>query len=168
MTLKGDEPILVSTCLTGLPARYDGGETANRELLRLLEGWAWVPVCPEQMGGLPIPRPPNTILDLQGREAADGYDVLKGRARVVDSGGDRTGEFVRGGRAVSALAGILGAKIALLRKNSPSCGSVPGTGSDGSPRPIGVTAALLMDQGLKVLEVDGQGVGEAVRKLLSR
>ncbi len=161
-------PILVSTCLTGLPARYDGGEIPNRELLRLLEGRAWVPVCPEQLGGLPIPRPPNSFVDPPDGGKADGFSVLQGRGRIVDSNGDRTGAFVKGAESALGLARILGVQTALLRKNSPSCGSVPGVGSDGTPRPIGVAAALLMKNGIRVLEVDGEGVAPEVREFLSR
>ena len=166
MIIPRDEPILVSTCLTGLPARYDGKEIANQELLALLQGRAWVPVCPEQLGGLPIPRPPNSIVGPADPEPANGLDVLQGRARIMDPEGDRTAEFVKGARAAYALARMIGAKVALMRKNSPSCGSILGTGSDGTPRPIGVAAALFMDSGIRVFEVDGEGVAPEVRRLL--
>ena len=168
MNHPGQAPLLVSTCLTGLPARYDGGRAANRELLELLRGRAWVPVCPEQLGGLPIPRPPNSFQDPEEGPPADGFSVLQGRGRIVDPGGERTEAFIAGARAALELARMVGARAALLRKNSPSCGSVLGTGSDGTPRPIGVAAALLMESGLAVLEVDGEGVGPEVREFLSR
>ena len=175
MAFDGNQPILVSACLTGLPARYDGGEIANKELLRLLEGRAWVPVCPEQLGGLPIPRPPNSIVgpgnpDPDELDPADGYAVLKGRAKVMDPEGERTAEFVKGAQAVYALARIMGAKTALFRKNSPSCGSILGTGSDGGARPIGVAAALLMERGAEGFrggrpgsQPRGGGVSEPLR-----
>lgn len=161
-------PILVSTCLTGLPARYDGGRIANSELLDLLKGRAWVPVCPEQLGGLPIPRPPNSFVDPEEGPPADGLSVLRGRGRIVDRDGDRTEDFIAGARAALELARMVGARVALLRKNSPSCGSVLGTGSDGTPRPIGVAAALLTENGIRVLEVDGEGIGPEVREFLDR
>ncbi len=164
--LRKDIPVLVSTCLTGLPARYDGGEIVNEELLALLKDRPWIPVCPEQLGGLPIPRPPNSIVGPAGAHPADGFNVLKGEARIADANGDRTAQFVKGAQAAYALARMVGAEVALFRKNSPSCGSIPGTGSDGTPRPIGVAAALLMERGLKVYEVDGQGVVSEVRELL--
>ena len=160
------KPLLISTCLTGLPARYDGREVAHQELLRLLDGLAWIPVCPEQMGGLPIPRPPNSIIDPKTGRPADGSAVLKGEARVVDREGDRTAEFIKGARAVLKLAELTGAGAALLQKNSPSCGPRWGTGSDGGPRPTGVTAALLMEAGLTVYEVGPEGLSDQVRRLL--
>lgn len=149
--------ILVSACLVGLPTRYDGRVEVNEELLRLLAGWAWVPVCPEQLGGLPTPRPPATIVTPDRSEPADGAEVLSGRA-VILADGDRSQEFVKGARATLELAGLVKAETALLRKHSPSCGCREGTGSDGSPRPRGVTAALLEKQGLRLFEVDSQGV----------
>ncbi|MBW1712383.1 MAG: DUF523 domain-containing protein [Deltaproteobacteria bacterium] len=161
-----NRPLLVSACLTGLPARYDGLAKTNTQLLRLLEGRAWLPVCPEQLGGLATPRPACTIV---GRTAeADGRAVLAGRARVVDlTGQDRTGEFLRGAEAVLDLARRTGAGTALLKSLSPSCGPVKRTGSDGRLRPMGVTAALLQEAGLQVLEVDQEGVSQEVRRLLS-
>jgi len=85
---------------------------------------------------------------------------------VVDPRGDRTGEFIKGARAVLGLARLSGARAALLRKNSPSCGSRWGEGSDGGPRPTGVAAAMLMEAGLTVLEVDAQGLSAEVRRFL--
>ena len=84
----------------------------------------------------------------------------------MDLDGDRTAEFVKGARAALDLARMVGAKVALMRKNSPSCGSILGIGSDGTPRPIGVAAALFMSGGIKVFEVDGEGVTPETRRLL--
>ena len=50
--------ILVSACLLGCPCRYDGASKPHPEVLALAERHALVPVCPEQLGGLPTPRPP--------------------------------------------------------------------------------------------------------------
>lgn len=51
--------ILVSACLLGVPCRYDGASKAHGDVVRLAEaGHVLIPVCPEQLGGLPTPRPP--------------------------------------------------------------------------------------------------------------
>ena len=53
--------ILVSACLIGLCTRYDGGHSQNENVLALAKRHILVPVCPEQLGGLPTPRPPCEI-----------------------------------------------------------------------------------------------------------
>ncbi|NIQ97595.1 MAG: DUF523 domain-containing protein, partial [Desulfuromonadales bacterium] len=52
-------PILVSTCLLGIPTRYDGGAKRNERVIDYLRrnDFVPVPVCPEQLAGLPTPRP---------------------------------------------------------------------------------------------------------------
>ena len=47
---------LVSACLVGLCTRYDGCSKQNQACLPLLLQFDWIPVCPEQLGGLPTPR----------------------------------------------------------------------------------------------------------------
>ena len=50
--------ILVSACLLGRPCRYDGTARGLDGLGELLRDHTVVPICPESMGGLTIPRPP--------------------------------------------------------------------------------------------------------------
>jgi len=103
-----------------------------------LEGRNWIPVCPEQLGGLPTPRTPA---DLVG---GDGHDVLAGRAAVIDrQGRDVTQQFISGARQCLEIARARNVTTALLKAGSPSCGLTPATG---------VTAALLADHGIKVVE----------------
>ncbi len=147
-TNRADPPLLLSACLAGLPTRYDGGHRWDGDLLDALDlaGIRWVPVCPEQLGGLPTPRPACRLTGGGGRE------VLDGLARVVDETGvDRTAAFAAGARAVLGLARRLGCRRAVLQDGSPSCGprrvhrdaaTVPGQG---------VTAACLAREGIEVL-----------------
>ncbi|MDW7771549.1 MAG: DUF523 domain-containing protein [Desulfobulbaceae bacterium] len=129
---------LVSACLVGLCTRYDAGSNKSAACLELVKESTWIPVCPEQLGGLPTPR---NAADLVG---GDGNDVLAGRARVVTrSGVDVTCQFVHGARQCLAVALAQNIATALLKAKSPSCGL--------SPRP-GVTAALLQQHGIKVIE----------------
>ncbi|RKZ23820.1 DUF523 domain-containing protein, partial [bacterium] len=53
--------ILVSACLIGLPTRYNGKDAKREEVLKLAEGECLLPLCPEQLGGLPTPRPRATL-----------------------------------------------------------------------------------------------------------
>lgn len=107
-----------------------------------------IPVCPEQLGGLTTPRLPAEIKD------GGGQDVLDGLARVVDKEGtDVTDQFIKGAYETLKLARLLGARKAILKEKSPSCG--PGKIYDGNFKGnlidgSGVTAALLRSNGIEV------------------
>ncbi len=141
-------PVLVSACLAGRRCRYDGTDRRDERIVRMVDEGEAVPFCPEESVGLPVPRPPCEIA------GGDGADVLAGRARVVQSGGaDITELFVKGAHKAVAAAQKSGATRAILKTNSPSCGTgriYDGTFS-GTLRPgMGVTAALLDRDGLVV------------------
>ena len=55
--------IAISSCLLGEPCRYDGRSCPSEaaRLLQGLDGVELVPVCPEVLGGLPVPRPPSEV-----------------------------------------------------------------------------------------------------------
>ena len=139
---------LVSACLLGLPTRYDGGDNRCPSLLRLGRRCRLIPVCPEQLGGLPTPRRPAEIC------GGDGHAVLRGEAAVKDSAGrDVTEQFLRGAAAALKLARLFGAAGAILQWGSPSCGSgLIRDGSFSGRRRVGdgVTAALLKRHGIPV------------------
>lgn len=99
--------MLISACLLGVNCRYDGNSQTLPELSRLMERYELIPVCPEQLGGLPTPRTPSERRD--GRVVArDGKDV--------------TEAFSRGAFQVCRIARLYGAELALLKARSPSCG----------------------------------------------
>jgi uncharacterized protein YbbK (DUF523 family) len=141
-------PLIVSACLVGLRTRLDGRARSFPHVLALASRYCLIPVCPEQLGGSPTPRPPAEIF--QGA----GEDVLDGRARVVTAeGDDLTDVHLRGATEVLGVARLSGATAALLKARSPSCGV--GTTYDGTfshrLRPgSGVTAALLAREGLEL------------------
>ena len=150
-------PILVSACLLGRACRYDGGHCRHEGVVRFLAGRVIVPVCPESLGGLVIPRPPAEIA------GGDGRDVLAGRARVLDrEGRDVTAAFRRGAEATLARAEACGAKAAILKERSPSCGVrwiYDGTFSRTLRPGLGVAAALLAGRGIVLAseeEVEGE------------
>lgn len=142
--------ILISACLLGRPVRYDGnGKRLDDPSLDVWQAEGrLVPVCPELMGGLPVPRPAAEIA------GGSGADVLDGRAHVVaDTGEDVTAAFVAGAEAVLDLARQFGCAYALLIDRSPSCGSLhiyDGTFSGRRVDGAGVTAALLSAHGIAV------------------
>ncbi len=140
-----EEHVLVSACLLGVRCRYDGETAEDTGLLAELRGKCVVPVCPEQLGGLPTPRSPSEIT------AGDGRDVLAGRSRVVNEDGeDVTAAFVRGAQETLRLARLFGCKRAILKSRSPSCG-LGQIYRDGELVPgDGVTVALLKASGIQV------------------
>ena len=54
-------PIAVSACLLGEPCRYDGKSRPCEDVLKLHDACEMVPVCPEVLGGLPVPHAPCEI-----------------------------------------------------------------------------------------------------------
>ncbi|MDN5347962.1 MAG: hypothetical protein PWP65_1526 [Clostridia bacterium] len=144
----GEQPVLVSACLLGFKCKYNGGHNAVPDLIKMHAEGRAVPVCPEQLGGLPTPRPPAEI------QGGEGRDVLSGRARVKDrEGKDVTEAFIRGAMETLKLAQKINARVAILKEKSPSCGSTQiydGTFTGQLQPGAGVTAALLTGHGLKV------------------
>ena len=129
---------LVSACLVGLCTRYDGKAKENPECMGRLANAAWIPFCPEQLGGLPTPR---EAADISG---GNGSDVLAGKAQVLTkSGADLTREFILGAEQVLLIARSQHIDGVFLKARSPSC-AVNGT--------IGVTAALLKTEGYQLTE----------------
>lgn len=131
--------ILVSACLLGCPCRYDGTAKADPRVLALMERHTLIPVCPEQLGGLPTPRLPS-----ERREGG-----------VFDRGGkDVAAQYRQGAEEVLRLARLYGCTHAVLKERSPSCGS--GQIYDGSFSHVlvpgsGVAAELLAQNGITVL-----------------
>ena len=140
---------LVSACLLGMPSAYDGQGRLVAELLALAAQGRVVPVCPEMAGGLPTPRPAAEIV------GGSGEDVLEGRARVITiEGQDVTDAYVQGAQATLAAARRCGARLAVLKAHSPSCGSSQIYDGSHAGRRMpgqGVTAALLRRAGLQVV-----------------
>ncbi|MDQ7772623.1 MAG: DUF523 domain-containing protein [Elusimicrobiales bacterium] len=140
------ETLLVSACLLGVRCRYDGGEEYLPEVARLMERYDLVAVCPEALGGMPAPRTPAEIRG----------------ARVVSiDGEDRTEKFRLGAERALELARKFGARKALLKSRSPSCGSgrvYDGTFSGNLAPGKGVAAALLEEEGIEVFSEHGIAV----------
>lgn len=131
--------IMVSSCLLGIHAKYDGTLTNKNDLLmKYCHLGKYLPVCPEQMGGLPTPRPPVEIT---------------GGAAINNIGQDVTAQFKKGAEQCLYLATIFNVKAAVLKERSPSCGVRKI--NDGSFSQVvrdgkGITAALLSEKGIPV------------------
>lgn len=139
------ETVIVSACLLGVNCRYDGGHAYCPEVFDELSQHHFIPVCPEQLGGLPTPRLPARI------EGGDGTDVWHGTAKVINQAGEEvTQAFQKGALETLAIAQVAKAKRAILKDRSPSCGSQFIYGAEGLTKGIGVTAALLAKNGMAV------------------
>ena len=53
--------ILVSACLLGQNCKYNGGNNYSEKVMEFVTGHEVIAVCPESLGGLPIPRVPSEI-----------------------------------------------------------------------------------------------------------
>lgn len=139
---------LISACLAGCECRYDGKASTIKIFVEMVEQGEAIFVCPEQIGGLSTPRPPAEIA------GGDGEDVLDGKAKVVtNTGEDVTDQFMKGAYEALRAAKLVGAKEAILKESSPSCGSAKiydGTFSACKVTGNGVTAALLKRHGIHV------------------
>ena len=136
------EALLISACLLGTNCKYNGGNNALPQdvLAALRQRYRLIPVCPEAAGGLPTPRTPSE---------------RRGDRVITRDERDVTAEYRRGAELAGKLAVRFDAHAALLKANSPSCGS--GTVYDGSfsGRLVsgdGVTAEYLKSKNLIILK----------------
>jgi uncharacterized protein YbbK (DUF523 family) len=106
--------VLISACLLGKNCRYNGGHSQLNELNKL--DVEWIPVCPEESGGLGTPRP---SAEMQG----SAEDILNGKGKVLTNKGKNvTQEFIRGADKSLQSGFEVGVKTAILKSKSPSCG----------------------------------------------
>lgn len=119
---------LCSACLLGIRCLYNRRSKPNAKILELAKREVLIPVCPEQLGGLPTPRAPSHKV---------GEKVINNRKEDV------TKQFERGSEAVLEIAKIFGIREAILKQSSPSCGS--------KKEEEGVTTLLLRKNGIKVI-----------------
>lgn len=130
---------MVSSCLLGYPCRYNGTAVSFVAGEKVLQIFDVIPVCPEQMGGLPTPRLPSEKV---------------GSKVITRAGDDVTKAFEEGARIALEKARQSGCTTALLMERSPSCGLgmiYDGSFSSQLIPGNGIFAQLLLDEGFKVL-----------------
>lgn len=135
---------VVSACLLGANCKYNGGNNDNEAVKDFCEGHKILAVCPETAGGLKAPRPPAEQIDgrVMNRESEDVTEYFRRGAEICLE------------KVLAAQAGGDTAELAILKANSPSCGSgriydgtFTGTLTDGD----GLFARMLKEQGIKVI-----------------
>ena len=131
--------IVISACLAGVNCRYDGKNNRIEQVCSLVSLKKALPLCPEQLGGLPTPRLPSEISE----------------GRVLNKNGDDvTKAFRKGAEEALKICLMAGCKKAILKSKSPSCGF--GAIYDGSFKKRllpgkGVFAALLESYGIEII-----------------
>lgn len=132
--------IVVSACLLGENCKYNGGNNYSPTVAEFIKGREVIPVCPERLAGLGIPREPIEIVDGVVRRK-DGTSVDDALRKAVEQ----------------ILAQLEGQDIecVILKSRSPTCGvkqvydgTFSGTLVDG----MGVLAAALREKGYKVID----------------
>ena len=134
--------IVVSACLLGENCKYNGGNNFSSVVAEFVRGREVIPVCPERLAGLGIPREP--------------IEIVEGVVRRKD--GTSVDEALRDA-IKKILAQLEGQDIecVILKSRSPTCGvkqvydgTFSGTLVDG----MGVLAAALQQKGYKVIDCE--------------
>ena len=132
--------VVVSACLLGENCKYNGGNNFSPEIAKALESREVIPVCPEKLAGLGIPRPPIEIVDgvVRRKDGTSVDDALR--------------------EAVQTILDLLKEQeieCAILKSRSPTCGvkqvhdgTFTGTLVDG----MGILAEALQKNGYFVVD----------------
>lgn len=128
--MKEKENALFSLCFLGVPCRYHGRSVPSPAKFKNLSAeYNLIPVCPEQMGGLPTPRPGAPLKNKNGLS-------LKNTL-----GQDVSANFIAGANYALGVARLYECKKAFLCEGSPSCDKE------------GFTGELLRQNGITVINL---------------
>ncbi len=137
--------ILLSACLAGIPCRYDGSAAPEPMAVKLFQAGEGIALCPEELGGLPTPRPDAEFC------GGAGEDVLDGKAQILRGNGEDVTEcFIAGAGAVLRIVKDLGLSEAVFKARSPACGRGKVYCGGKLVTGNGVCTALLLRHGCKV------------------
>ena len=143
---------MISACLAGENCKYNGGNNFDEKLMGLLNGHDVIAVCPEVLGGLPVPRAPGEICS----------GVVKNpNGTSVDA------QYRHGAEKALEIARNEKVSFAILQPRSPSCGVgrvYDGTFSRNLVDGNGVFASKLIENGITAVNADRI---EEIEKLLN-
>lgn len=136
--------ILASGCLYGWHCRYDAVDLpcTDERFLKWKEEGRLIPVCPEVFGGLDTPRPDSQRV---------------GDKVMACTGKDVTAEYEAGAQEALRLAEEYDVAFAVMKEDSPSCGSkyiYDGTFTDTKIKGYGRAVQLLIEAGFRVFDED--------------
>ena len=130
--------IIVSACLAGVECRYNGQQYSIPEVVEMVKKGQAIPLCPEILGGLEIPRPKVE---------------QRGGRILAENGQDLTQQYEAGGEKALQIAKLVNCKKAILKSKSPTCGCgmiYDGTFSGELIHGDGIFCALLKKAGIPV------------------
>ena len=134
--------VLVSACLLGENCKYNGKNNYDQNVVDFLQGHEIIPVCPEVLGGLPVPRCPA--------------EIVAGTVMTKD-GRNVHREFCEGASIALRCALEEQADLAVLQPRSPSCGVRQVYDGSFSGRLVagqGIFAGMLAKTGIQMLEAE--------------
>ena len=134
--------IMVSACLLGENCKYNGQNNYSEKLTTFLKDHTVIPVCPEVLGGLPIPRSSCEIVN---------NEVLS------KDGKSFTNEYLKGANMALDIARKEKVDLMILQSRSPSCGVnqiYDGTFSGNKIKGHGIFANLAINEGYKVMDIE--------------
>lgn len=134
--------IAVSACLLGRNVKYNGKNNFSSKLVEKLKGLEIIEICPEVLGGLPVPRDPAEIVD--------GKVITKNWVSVDN-------EFRKGAQKALDIIKKEGVDLVVLQSRSPSCGKgyiYDGTFSSKLIKGDGIFVRLLEENGIKAIDVE--------------
>ena len=140
LSYKYDKKILVSACLMGDKVRYDGSGVYNKLFGELIKN-DYIKVCPEVLGGLPIPRPSCEIKD----------------GKIWNINGENLTEAFEAGAKLTrkiALENLV--EIAIMKEKSPSCGKeyiYNGNFEGKLIKGMGFASAELIKEKIKIINI---------------
>lgn len=143
------ERILISSCLIGLKTRYDGKDSFDRRLKKLHDKIIFIPVCPEILGGLSVPRLPASIYGEDGASIWEKNGCVLQNERT-----DVTVQFRKGALLSLDFASFLNVKTIILKDGSPSCGIFTTNSLFKRKKGIGITAYVLRENGFVIETVE--------------
>ena len=132
----------VSACLLGKNVKYNGKNNFSPELVEKLKDAEIIDICPEVLGGLPIPRDPAELVD---------GEVITNKGISVDY------EFRKGAKRALEIIKNEGIELVILQSRSPSCGKgliYDGTFSSKLIEGDGIFVRLLEENGIRPMDIE--------------
>lgn len=134
--------VLVSACILGENCKYNGGNNANQQVIDFLKDKEVIPICPEILTEMKIPRPCVELVD----------------GVVMDENGNNV-DSVYTNAVKLALSKIENEDIdlAILQSRSPTCGVnriYDGSFSGKLIPGMGLFAKALKQRGYKVIDIE--------------
>lgn len=130
--------IMVSACLLGRNCKYNGGNNLNEKVVSFLQGHEIVPVCPEEILGVPrvsMEIVGGVLINKEGTVVDE--PIRKAVAKIVEENTD--------------------VDLAILKSRSPTCGVhqvYDGTFSGRLIDGMGTLAQALKERGIRVLDAE--------------